>query len=156
MNNKTTHQRLHNPAILIKPQQLKRLNVLLTELGLQEKETKMALVQEYSERGFTSSKQLTEIEADKLIKALDGGNNSGHNQRRKLLSIGYELHWHRDTNRDSELAGRHPSVINKYNVNQWCIHRSAAKKAMEEMTLSELNAAVSQLKIVLKKEYNKR
>ena len=140
---------------LITPGQLKRVHMLLNELDLLDKETKSDIVSEFSNHRTTSSRQLTEEEAKALIRHLEDHTDSRQRMRRALLSEGYKLGWHRDAQRNGDLAGKHPSVINHYNVNEWCkSKRCAVGKPMEEMNEKELNTALTQLKQVRKKELN--
>lgn len=150
-----THKMLTDPNLLIKPSQLKRIHLLLGRLGLNDKETRGDVCSAFSTRGFRSSKQLLEEEADRLIEHLESKTDADSLQlmRRAILSQGYRLGWHRNARMNGDLAGSHPSVINKHNVNQWCMSSKAkVGKRLEEMDKNELRITLSQLKLITKKE----
>lgn len=146
---------LTDPELLVKPKQLRRIHMLLGRLGLNDKDTRADICGAFSVRGFTSSKQLLEEEAERMIEHLESKTeeDSLHLMRRALLSQGYRLGWHRNARKNCDLSGRHPSVINKHNVNEWCMSpRCKVAKPMEEMNKEELISALSQLKLITKKE----
>ena len=150
-----THKMLTDPEVLIKPGQLRRIHMLLGRLGLNDNETRADICSAFSARGFTSSRQLLDEEAARMIEHLESKTEEDSLQlmRRALLSQGYRLGWHRNARKNCDLSGRHPSVINKHNVNEWCMsHRCKVRKPMEEMDKNELRITLSQLKLITKKE----
>ncbi|MEO9475849.1 MAG: hypothetical protein ABJG41_09950 [Cyclobacteriaceae bacterium] len=141
----------------ILPGQIRRINVHLTELGLNEKDTKADIVSKFSAVGHSSTKGLKYDEAEALIAHLVSQSPEAQKQklRRKLLSLGYDMHWHKDAKKNSDLAGMHPSKINAYNVNAWCMSdKCKVGKDMNEMTIDELNQTITQLKLVKKSVVN--
>lgn len=137
-------------ATKIQPVQIKRIHMLLNSLGLSDAETKASIVAQFSKSGATSSRDLLESEADALIRHLDLHNPDAslNKMRRKLLSLGHQLGWYQ-----GGPSSFTPAQVNHYRVNEWCkSEKCAARKPMEEMTESELRAAVTQLKLILKKD----
>lgn len=60
------------PAARITERQSKRIHAMLTEGGITNRDTKLALLSELCSRPVESSKDLTEIEADVVIRGLTG------------------------------------------------------------------------------------
>lgn len=135
--------------------QLRRIHMMLDELGLADKDTKAAIIKEYSIAGHTSSKLLTFTEAEALINHL--GSNTDvekcQKQRSTLLSLGYKLMWDRPSKASKREGITDPKQINKYHVEQWCLSKySPTGKAFNEMNAQELNRTVSALRMYKQKE----
>ncbi len=128
----------------------------LTKLNLWKK--KEALVKEFSMTDATHIHELTEEEFGKLSSYLQDLLSKAENQRKAILSIGYQLHW--DTPRSDAEAQMERKRINYNRVNAWCqSDKSKYKKSLNRLDPFELNETVTQLKQILeqtRKEANEQ
>lgn len=118
----------------------------LTKLNLWKK--KEQIVKEFSMSDATHIHELTEQEFGKLSMYLEDLLVKANNQRKALLSIGYQLHW--DVARSDAEAAMEKSRVNYNRVNAWCMSdKSKYKKSLNRLDPFELNETVTQLKQVL-------
>lgn len=129
----------------ITPNTLKRLHVLLNATGLIEE--KPILVQQYSGRRATSSKDLTEAEAAQLCRHLEtqpGGQpvvadpaerDAADVMRKKLFHLAHSLGW--------ETVPGGP--VDRQKLENWIRTRTSLKKPMMAHTLAELPGLVTQM-----------
>jgi hypothetical protein len=133
----------------ITPSQLKYLHALLNQLDWIDQ--KPALVKQYTNGRETSSKNLLKIEADDLIRDLEGQlekpvaptsaeEAANERMRRKIISRAHEMGW--------ELPGGKADMAR---INAWCQTRGFGKKRLNDYTKAELSKLVSQMDIVYKK-----
>jgi hypothetical protein len=128
----------------ITPSQMRHLNALLTQLGMQEE--KPALVREFTSGRATSSKELTMAEAKSLIQFLEktagpvqvatvvDRSERANQMRRRILSTCHQLRW--------ELDGS--TQVDMERVNEFCKTRGYLKKPLNAYTYQELPKLVSQ------------
>ena len=136
---------------LITPGQMRHLNALLTQLGMQEE--KPALVREYTSGRATSSKELTMAEAKSLIQHLEkvagppavsaavDRSERANQMRRRILSVCHQLRWEKPGTTEVDMA----------RVNAFCRTRGYLKKELNEYTYQELPKLVSQFDQLLVK-----
>jgi hypothetical protein len=116
------------------------------------------LIEQYT--GKRSIRMLTTMELEEMVKALlkagihqtQKGTDikaqeakperAGNNQRRKLLSLGYDMEFHKPRTEAQKYMSA--SAINFENVNNWCKSKKCpVQKDMNEMDEKELNKAVT-------------
>ena len=133
-------------AAPIRTDQAQWMKETLTKLNLWHK--KESLVKEFSMSDATHIHQLTEEEFAKLSSYLQELIVKAENQRKAILSIGYQLHW--DTPQSDAEALMEPKRINYNRVNAWCQSaHSKYKKSLNRLDPFELNETVTQLKSIL-------
>lgn len=136
----------------IAPNTNRRLHALLTKVNWLDKPgMKEQLVEKYSQIGSQSSRDLLETEARQLVKHLEQVAERMDKMRKKLLSLGYQMHWDRPD--CPELQGLEPYMVNKLRVDRWCkSDKSRHRKGIAEMTAKELSETITQLEKVLQKQ----
>lgn len=147
---------------ITKPQ-IKRIHAMLPESIKNDPEAKAELIQQFSAKGCTSTKELSVEEAKYLIGYLEQSNEvhprfgapangsanlKGKQQtmRRKILSICHELGWYQEgtTTLDYDRLGR---FCEKYG--------NAHKRHLNDHSYQELVKLVTQFEQLLEKEYKK-
>ncbi len=120
--------------------QLKKLHVLLNQLGLIA--DKKQIVQHYSKGRTDSSKELTIAEAGALISAL-AGNDGDDRMRRKVFALAYEAGIiYGDTPEDKKM--------NAIKLNQFLLKSGTVKKELNSLTYNDLVRTVSQFTQIVK------
>jgi hypothetical protein len=121
-----------------------RFNTIISKLGI-DKEGKEDLVYNITQGRATSSKDLTHLECDKLIKNLQPNVLiEGDKQRKKILSIVHELGWETPTGKIDWNA------LNPYLLKYGYLH-----KLFNDYTPNELPKLVTQFENMLKDSYAK-
>lgn len=122
-----------------------RLHTIFGKLGIGG-EIKEELVYNATQGRATSSKELTHLECDSLIKSLQPDvPKEGDKQRKKILSIVHELGWETPTGKIDWNA------LNPYLLKYGYLH-----KAFNDYTPKELPKLVTQFENLLRSEYAKR
>lgn len=130
----------------VRQDQAQWLKETLTKLNLWKK--KEDLVREFSMTDATRIAELTEQEFGKLASYLEDLLVKAENQRKTLLSLGYQLHW--DTPQSDAEAQMEPKRINYNRVNAWCMSsHSKYKKSLNRLDPFELTETVTQLKQIV-------
>lgn len=120
--------------------QLKKLHVLLNQLGLID--DKKEIVSHYSKGRTESSRELTIAEAGALISAL-AGNDGNDRMRRKVFALAYEAGIiYGDTPEDKKM--------NAIKLNQFLLKSGTVKKELNKLTYTELVKTVSQFNQIVR------
>lgn len=118
------------------PKQLKLVRVLLFKEGIPHEEENMAI--QYTEGRSTDLLDLTHVETQELIKALNGQSPS-HAMVNKILSMAHEMRW--------KLAD---GKIDMERVNAWCEKYTTSHQPLNKIPKKELPTVVT----VFTKMYN--
>lgn len=122
-----------------------RLHTIVGKLGI-DSEMKAELVNVITNGRSSSTKDLTHLECDALIKNLQVSvPKAGDKQRKKILSIVHELGWETPTGKIDWNA------LNPYLLKYGYLH-----KAFNDYTPKELPKLVTQFENLLRSEYAKR
>jgi hypothetical protein len=110
---------------------------------------KKDVVKDFSLKNSEHMYELTTLEAHKLIEYLDKLIPQADGQRKRMLSLGYQLHW--DRPRTPAEHAMEPKRINYNHVSDWLLKdaRSKFKKPLHHLDPFELTDAVQQLEQVL-------
>jgi hypothetical protein len=130
------------------PEQNSRLHLLIGELMI-DAEHKRELVEEASYGRVSSSKDLTQVECNRLLNHLQTllnehrqGGDAGQKMRRKIMSMVHELGW------------ENPSGSIDYNrLNAWLLKFGYLHKELNSYTVQELPALVTQMDKMLAGKY---
>lgn len=125
---------------LITKEQLTKLHVLLTQMGLMDEKRNM--VKQVTNNRTDSSRQLTIEEARILITALTG-NDACEHLRRKVFALAYEagIIWG-DTPQDKAMNGA--------KLNSFLLERGTVKKSLAKQTQTEVVKTITQFKQIIK------
>ena len=128
--------------------QIKIIHTLLARIGMaNDKDYKMGLVQEYSNKRETSTKELMREEAKALIEDLQGmvgwtaEEIQANQKRRKIFGIAHEMNWELEDHK-----------VDKVRVDAWCINYGFMHKPLAEYSNNELSKLVWQF-LQVKKDY---
>jgi hypothetical protein len=139
-------------------QQNKQLHTLLAKLKITP-EQKIELVMSFTNNRTYRSSEMEVSECESLIRKLQQMDNTPRpvvrvnpfvgdhcdKMRKKCLSIAHELRW------------EHPDgSINMAIFNAWCLNFSFLKKPFNLYTATELPKLISQLEMILSKEYARK
>ena len=118
------------------PQLNKQLHSLLNATDLTGQ--KSNIVHGFTDGRSDSSKELTNGEAEKMIKYLQSitanKDEVSNKMRRKMISLAHEMHWH--------LPGT--QKIDMQQLNGWCCKFGQFKKELNKHSYDELTKLVSQ------------
>ena len=122
------------------PELNKQLHGLLKQTGLNPQ--KATLVNAYTAGRSESSRDLTNFEAEEMIKYLNltANNNveASQKMRRKIISMAHEMHWHLGSTQKIDME----------RLNTWCKVFGFGKKVLNQYTYLELPKLVSVFTIV--------
>jgi hypothetical protein len=124
----------------------------MTRLRLWSK--KESIIETFSLEGCKHIHELTEEETDRLIEWLTDQADKSDKMRKRMLSIGYQLHWDKPRTEAEQMMDA--KRINYNHVNSFLEKdtRSKIKKAMNSMNPYELADALVQLEEILKATKN--
>ena len=139
----------------MKKEQNKRFHALLTATGLTE--AKAQLVFTYSNGESSSSKDLNDEQAAAMLAWLE---------KQPTIATNPQAESKRKPSENATLIRaavshfRHIGFVvtdkpDWTRINEFCVQRSATKKRMDKMTKAELNALITQVKMVTKHTYTK-
>lgn len=114
---------------LLSKKQLKHINTLVSKLHI-DKETKVAMVQGFTNSRETSTTKLFVEEASDMIKhlkSLDPEEASAEKQRRYIIAMAHELRW--------ELPN---GKADMKRIDNWCKQYGGKQKELNSYTLQEL------------------
>jgi hypothetical protein len=123
----------------ITPQQIQCIAVLIGKLQLKERKTDLVLG--FSNDRTESTKELSLDEAKALIsylKSLDADEKKADVMRKKIISLAHEMNWH--------LPGTNKADMPR--IDGWCKKFSPLHKSLNNHTLKELPALVTQFEKV--------
>jgi hypothetical protein len=127
----------------INPSQNRRLHQLLNQTGLNGQ--KPTLIYSISQGRTESSKDLSNIEADQLIKYLEqqldkkdiADKESANVMRRKIIAFCHKLKWYTEDGK-----------IDYKSIDSFCMQRGHAHKPFNDYTVKELPTLVTQFQNV--------
>ena len=125
---------------LITKDQLKKLHVLLSQLGLMDEKKEM--VKHVTNSRTESSRELTIHEAGVLITAL-AGNDGCERMRKKVIALAYEA---------NIIYGNTPEdkQMNAAKLNKFLLERGTVKKNLPKLTHGELVKTITQFQQIIK------
>ncbi len=141
------------------PELNKKLHTLLSQTKLMDEKANLVML--YTSGKFTSTKDMTNLQASQLIdhlasmvptapkrvKEFDHEFAAKNKMRNKMLAIGYDMKW--DVSDKPEHAGLEKAAICRDNVDAWCrSKRSLYKKGLYDMSIKELASTISQFELV--------
>jgi hypothetical protein len=131
----------------ITPEIAAQIKTKLTRLNLWKK--KESLVAEFSFNNSVRIGELTKEEADKLMLYLNDLLDRSDRQRKRLLSVGYQMHWDKPRTAAEQMMDN--KRLNFNHVNDWLAkdQRSKFKLPMHRLDPFQLTEAVQQLELIL-------
>ncbi len=125
----------------MEPNKRKALFRILSELGLKTEEDRHNLISGFTNGRTTSTKDLSDWEAESLIKHLESADYKACDKmRKKIISMAIEMGW---------IVMRNNKPSGDMNaIEQWCLNRSYLKKGLNEYTYKELPKLVTQFSMM--------
>ena len=123
------------------PQRNAQLHKLLTDTNLMSQ--KASLILGHTDGRTESSKEMTDFEANELIKYLrsltTNTTDAANKMRRKIIAMCHRIQWTRAN-----------GGVDMVRLNNWCLTKSYLKKNLNDYTYNELPKLVSEFQQVYK------
>lgn len=130
--------------------QNKAVYSLLNKTGLIAR--KEDIIASFSNGRTTSTRQLSQEESIQLIgwlKTQDADEKKADVMRKKIISLAHEMGWHqRDEQGRLITNGFGKPKVDMKRLDEWCKKFSTLKKSLDNHTLKELPALLTQFKFV--------
>ena len=136
--------------------QLRAIHTLMGKFGITDKKDKESIIESFSGKRTTSSKELSFNEAGALIEhfqSMDQSERRSTKMRNKILMMAHEMGW--ELPAKPSIPGYEPGIkpknkVDLARVNNWCVKFGHAHKPLDQYTYEELPKLVSQFEEVYK------
>lgn len=121
-----------------------RLFAVLSKLGLNNDDSRRTIIYGFTGGRTNSTKELSNYEADELIRHLESDEyRKGDKMRKKIISMAREMNW--QYIREGKL------VADMNAIDTWCVSRGKFHKELMKHNNKELAELVTQFEIMYKK-----
>ncbi len=123
------------------PKKLKAIHTLFSKHNIKDKEDKSSIIYSITGGRTTSTRELTDSEANGLLahlQSLDGTADRSEKMRRKIIRLAHEMGWKRQGS----------TKIDMKRINAWCAKSGYLHKPLDDYSYSELPKLVSQFEKV--------